>query len=74
MNTGTEDELEGMAHEVKGAIKATAGKITGDSKLEVEGHVEKTVGTIQRKVGEVEKSIDKSGLIGPVEVQRDSAT
>jgi uncharacterized protein YjbJ (UPF0337 family) len=48
-----------MAHEVKGAIKATTGKVTGNSKLEAEGHVEKAAGKVQKKIGEVEKVIDK---------------
>ena len=59
MNTGTKDELKGTAHEVEGAIKATTGKMTGDSKLEAEGHVERAAGKLQKKVGEVEKVIDK---------------
>ena len=59
MNTGTKDEVKGMAHEVKGAIKATTGKVTGNSKLEAEGHVETAAGKFQKKVGEVEKVIDK---------------
>jgi uncharacterized protein YjbJ (UPF0337 family) len=44
---------------VKGAVKATTGKVTGDSKLEAEGHVEKAAGKVQKKIGEVEKVIDK---------------
>ena len=59
MNTGTKDELKGNAHEVKGAIKATTGKVTGDAKLEAEGHAEKATGKVQKKAGEVEKVIRK---------------
>ncbi len=59
MNTGTKDEIMGAAHEVKGAVKATAGRAIGDSKLEAEGRVEKTAGKIQKKVGEVEKVLEK---------------
>jgi uncharacterized protein YjbJ (UPF0337 family) len=44
---------------VKGVIKATTGKMTGNSKLEAEGHAEKATGKFQKKVGEVEKVIDK---------------
>jgi uncharacterized protein YjbJ (UPF0337 family) len=33
--------------------------MTGNSKLEAEGHVEKAAGKFQKKVGEVEKVIDK---------------
>jgi len=59
MKTSTKDELKGSAHEVEGAIKATTGKVTGNSKFEAEGHLEKKGGKLQKKIGEVEKVIDK---------------
>jgi uncharacterized protein YjbJ (UPF0337 family) len=52
-------QLKGAAHEVEGAIKATTGKVTGNSKLEAEGHVENADGKLQKKVGQVEKVIEK---------------
>jgi uncharacterized protein YjbJ (UPF0337 family) len=59
MKPSTEDELKGKAHEVKGALKETAGKVIGNPKLESEGHGERVAGKIQKKVGEVEKFIEK---------------
>jgi uncharacterized protein YjbJ (UPF0337 family) len=59
MNSGTKDELKGSAHEATGAVKATLGKVTGNSKIEAEGHVEKAAGKAQKKIGEIEKLIDK---------------
>jgi uncharacterized protein YjbJ (UPF0337 family) len=59
MSTGTKDEVKGMAHEVKGAVTATVGKVIGDSKLEAEGHAERVTGKLQKKVGEVEKILEK---------------
>jgi uncharacterized protein YjbJ (UPF0337 family) len=59
MSNGTEDQLKGAAHEALGAIKATIGKVTGNSRLEAEGQVEKATGTLQKKVGEAEKFIEK---------------
>jgi uncharacterized protein YjbJ (UPF0337 family) len=44
---------------VKGAIKATTGKVTGNARLEAEGQLEKAAGKVQKKVGEVEKVIEK---------------
>ena len=38
--------------EVKGAIKETAGKLTGNRQTEIEGKAEKAVGKVQRNVGE----------------------
>jgi uncharacterized protein YjbJ (UPF0337 family) len=59
MKIGTRDERKGTAHEVKGAIKVTTGKVTGNAKLEAEGHVEKAAGKLQKKIGEVEKGTRK---------------
>jgi uncharacterized protein YjbJ (UPF0337 family) len=33
--------------------------VTGNSKLEAEGHLEKAAGKVQKKVGEVERVIEK---------------
>jgi len=47
------DRIKGAAKEVKGTIKEAAGKVTGNDQLEAEGAIEKTVGKVQRNVGEV---------------------
>lgn len=47
------DRIEGAGHEIKGAVKEAAGKVTGDKTTEVKGKIEKKVGTAQREVGEV---------------------
>jgi uncharacterized protein YjbJ (UPF0337 family) len=59
MKPSTENELKGKAHEVKGAVKETVGKVIGNPELEAEGHHERVAGKIQKKVGEVEKVIEK---------------
>lgn len=46
------DRIKGAAKEVKGTVKEAAGKVTGNDHLEREGKVDKTVGNVQRKVGE----------------------
>lgn len=51
------DRVEGSAHQAKGAIKETAGKLTGDTKLQGEGKAEKTAGKIQNTVGGVKDTI-----------------
>jgi len=55
MNQSTKDDLQGKAHELKGAVKEAAGKVTNKPDLEAEGQNEKLAGTIQKKVGQVEK-------------------
>lgn len=57
MKPSTKDRVEGKAHEVKGSIKETAGRIVNDPDLEDEGTVEKVGGKIQKGVGKVEKAL-----------------
>lgn len=45
------DRIEGAARSVKGSIKEAAGKLTGDTKTEAEGHSEKAAGKVQNTVG-----------------------
>lgn len=51
------DRVEGSAHQAKGTIKETAGKLTGDTKLQGEGKAEKTAGKIQNIVGGVKDTV-----------------
>ena len=55
MKPSTQDQTEGMFHQVKGKIKEKAGEITNNPNLENEGTSEKTAGKVQKKVGQVEK-------------------
>lgn len=59
MKSGTMDKVEGKLHEVKGAVKEAAGKITDNPKLEAKGKVEKIAGKAQGKVGEVKKVLGR---------------
>ncbi len=47
------DRVEGVGHQVKGALKDVAGKVTGDTKLQAEGKAEKAAGKAQNTVGGV---------------------
>lgn len=47
------DTVKGAAKDASGSIKEAAGKLTGDERLEAEGAAEKTVGKIQKGVGEL---------------------
>jgi uncharacterized protein YjbJ (UPF0337 family) len=55
MKPGTKDRMAGKIHEVKGAIKKTAGKITHNPDLEAEGALEKIAGQAQNKIGQVKR-------------------
>jgi uncharacterized protein YjbJ (UPF0337 family) len=45
------DRIEGVGHQVKGAVKEAAGKLTGDKKTQAEGAAEKAAGKVQNTVG-----------------------
>jgi uncharacterized protein YjbJ (UPF0337 family) len=53
------DRVKGAAHEAKGSVKETAGKVTGDTKTQAEGAAEKAAGKAQNTVGGVKDSIKK---------------
>jgi uncharacterized protein YjbJ (UPF0337 family) len=55
MPDSTKDQVEGKLHELKGAVKQAVGQATDNPDLETEGQAEKTGGTIQKKVGQIEK-------------------
>jgi uncharacterized protein YjbJ (UPF0337 family) len=59
MKDSVKDEVAGKAHEVKGALKEAVGHVTGNPRTEAEGQDEKIAGKIQKKIGQVEKVIDK---------------
>ena len=57
MKPSTEDKTTGKLHEVKGAIKQEAGKLTKNPNLEADGIAEKNVGKVQHVVGKIEKAV-----------------
>ena len=51
------DRINGAADQAKGSIKEAAGKVTGDSKLQAEGTLDKTKGKVESAIGGVKDSI-----------------
>ena len=51
------DRIKGMSDQAKGAMKDAAGKITGDSKLQAEGKMDKAKGKIENAVGGMKDSL-----------------
>ncbi len=45
------NRVDGLASQVKGAVKETTGKVTGNEQLEAEGTAEKAGGKVQEGVG-----------------------
>ena len=59
MKPSTQNQVAGKIHEVEGAIKEKTGKLTNDPDLEDEGTGEKIAGKVQKKIGQVQKVIEK---------------
>lgn len=59
MKDSTKDKVEGAAHELKGAVKEKLGHTLNSPDLEDEGTAEKLGGKVQKKVGDIEKVIEK---------------
>jgi uncharacterized protein YjbJ (UPF0337 family) len=50
------EHVKGAADKVKGAIKDTAGKLTGDKKLQAEGKLDKAKGAAHNFAGHVKEA------------------
>ena len=59
MNSSTKDEIRGTFHEVKGKVKEKTGQATNNPDLEAEGQQENLAGKVQKKVGQIEKVLEK---------------
>ena len=59
MKPSTKDQITGKLHEVKGDVKEKAGQVTNDPNLEAEGQIEKFGGKVQKKIGQIEKVLEK---------------
>jgi uncharacterized protein YjbJ (UPF0337 family) len=53
-------QVTGRVEEAKGALKEVAGKVTGNTKLEVEGKVQKNVGKAEAKAGDIASKVEKA--------------
>lgn len=59
MKPSTKDETIGKIHEVKGKVKEKIGRLTDNPKLEGEGIGEKLAGKVRKKIGQIEKIMEK---------------
>jgi uncharacterized protein YjbJ (UPF0337 family) len=55
------DRIAGAAKEIKGSIKETIGKATGDAKLEADGKADKVEGKVQKAVGGLKDAVKNKG-------------
>ncbi len=59
MKDSTKDKAAGTAHAVKGAVKESMGRAIGNPRLEADGTDEKIAGKVQKKIGDIEKVVEK---------------
>jgi uncharacterized protein YjbJ (UPF0337 family) len=59
MKSSTKDQAKGAFHEAKGAVKEIAGKLIKSPELEADGTGEKIAGKVQKKIGQLEKVLEK---------------
>jgi len=59
MNPSTKNEIAGKVHEVKGKIKVKVGQLTNHPNLGAEGIDEQIAGKVQKKIGQVQKAVEK---------------
>jgi len=53
------EHVKGTADKAKGAIKDTAGKVTGDKELQAEGKMDKAKGSAHNAAGDVKDAVRK---------------
>lgn len=63
MRSSTRDQAEGLFRKIKGTIKKIAGTVGNNPELAEEGRNGQMTGTIQKKIGEIEKIVGKQGVI-----------
>ena len=51
------EHIKGTAEKAKGSIKDTAGKVTGDKKLQSEGKLDKAKGSAHNVAGDVKDAV-----------------
>lgn len=52
-----EDRIEGSGRKMKGDVKETVGRVTGDQKLQQEGAMDKVKGKIQNAIGGIKDAL-----------------
>jgi len=59
MKSSNQDKAEGSAKDLKGKVKESVGKATGDKSLQARGNADQAAGKIQKKTGDVKKVFGK---------------
>ena len=54
------DQVKGRADQAVGKVKEVVGAAVGNKELELKGVIQKNVGVVQAKVGDIKSSISKA--------------
>ena len=54
------DQVEGRVEDAKGTIKEATGKLVGDETLEAKGNIQKNLGKVQEKMGDIKQDVKDS--------------
>jgi len=54
------DHVKGAVEKAKGSVKDAAGGLTGDSKLQAEGKLDKAKGAVHKAVGDAKDAVKKA--------------
>ena len=54
------DQIRGRVQETKGSIKEATGKLVGDETLEAKGNIQKNLGKVQEKLGDIKQNVKDS--------------
>jgi uncharacterized protein YjbJ (UPF0337 family) len=51
------DQIKGRAREAKGKLKEVTGNLVGNEKLQTKGKIEKNLGKVQAKIGDIKQDL-----------------
>jgi uncharacterized protein YjbJ (UPF0337 family) len=54
------DQVKGRLKVVKGTVKQVTGKLVGSKKLQAKGNIQKNLGKVQAKYGDLKKKVKDS--------------
>jgi uncharacterized protein YjbJ (UPF0337 family) len=60
MTAINKDQVKGRVKVVKGTVKQVAGKLLGSKKLQTKGRIQKNLGKVQAKYGDLKKGVKDS--------------
>ncbi len=54
------DQVKGRVKVVKGTVKQVTGKLVGSKRLQAKGNIQKNLGKVQAKYGDLKKKVQDS--------------